>query len=548
MTLFLSFILGMMITVVLIPPLIKMATKWNILDVPDARKVHLTSVPRIGGVAMLIGTLLPVLMLLTEFPEIQAYLIAIVILLVFGALDDKYNINYKWKFLGQFLATLVVIIYGDIVIGDLSFIDNGVIPSYVSIPFTVIALMGVTNAINMSDGLDGLAGGLSLLSLCGIALIAYATANDNITVIALAVMGSILGFLRFNTYPAKIFMGDTGSQFLGFSLGVAVILLSQQNDMPISSIIPLLVLGLPVIDTLQVMSVRIARRQSPFKADKNHVHHQLLSLGLNHYEVVFVIYLIQAGMVAAAYLFRYESDIFLMTSYVMTALTILGLLHYGRRTNWLLRKDSTASDGGFIKKNVIWLRSDGHLRQIIIYVTMLLLIAYFAIGTSNVVTIPVDTGLLSLIMLTVLLVQILKNPGKQFDWIDRVVFYTLGAIVVYVVQNNSQAGTGFGDPLDLIFIGLLLTIVLGFRYANDNQYIPTLLDLLILLLVSTLILFPDITLDGLDFKMSLTRIVVIFYALELVLAYVKKNIIYARALAAVSLGLMATFSLLHFTG
>ncbi len=545
MTLFLSFILGMMITVVLIPPLISVAAKWNMVDAPGERKIHLSSIPRIGGVAMVFGTLLPVILLLVDYPEIQAYIAAMLILLLFGALDDKYNINYKWKFLGQLLATTVLIVFGDVLIENLSFLDIETLPSYISIPFTVIALLGVTNAINLSDGLDGLAGGLTLLSLGGLALIAYATTNNHITIIALAVMGSILGFLRFNTYPARIFMGDTGSQFLGFTLGVAVILLSQQQDMPISSFIPLLVLGLPIIDTLQVMVRRITRGLSPFRADNNHIHHQLLSFGFNHYEAVLIIYLVQAVMVGTAYLFRYEADMFLLLCYAVSTLTVLTLLFYARHYGWKMRADAADGEAGYIKEKVVWLRSDGHLRQIIIYVTMTLLIAYFSIGIAGATRIPKDTGILSLIMLFVLFVHVLTNLRKEFDWIDRVVFYTLGAVVVYIVQNNAPAEMGFGNPLDLVFIGLLLTIVLGFKYANNNQYIPTLLDVLILFLVSSLIFFPEIKLNGLDFKISLTRIVVLFYAIELILAYVKKNILYARALVAISLGVIATGSFIH---
>lgn len=535
----------MMITVVLIPPLISVARKWNMVDAPGERKIHLSNIPRIGGVAMVFGTLLPVILLLVDHPAIQAYIAAMLILLVFGALDDKFNINYKWKFLGQLLATTVLIVFGDVLIDNLSFLNIDTLPPYISIPFTVIALLGVTNAINLADGLDGLAGGLTLLSLGGIALIAYATGNNPITIIALVVMGSILGFLRFNTYPARIFMGDTGSQFLGFTLGVAVILLSQQPDMPISSFVPLLVLGLPIIDTLQVMVRRITRGLSPFRADNNHIHHQLLSFGLNHYEAVLIIYLIQVVMVGAAYLLRYEADTYLLLCYAIITLTILTLLFYARIFGWKIRAKSAGVNTGFIGGKVAWLSSDGHLRQIIMYVTMALLIAYFSLGIGGATTIPKDTGVLSLIMLLVLFVHAITNLRKEFDWVDRVVFYTLGAIVVYIVQNNSTTAIGSANPLDLIFIGLLLTIVLGFKYANNNQYVPTLLDVLILLLVSTLIFFPEIKLNGLDFKLSLTRIVVLFYAIELILAYVKKNILYARTLVAISLAVIATGSFIH---
>jgi UDP-GlcNAc:undecaprenyl-phosphate/decaprenyl-phosphate GlcNAc-1-phosphate transferase len=544
MMLFLSFILGMMITVVLIPPLIKVATKWDIVDVPGERKVHLTSVPRIGGVAMLLGTLLPVALLLTNQAEIQAYIIGIMIILLFGALDDKYNIDYKWKFLGQLLATLVVIFYGGITIDTMSFLGNLDIPAYISIPFTIFALLGVTNAINMSDGLDGLAGGLSLLSLAGIALIAHVTVNNNIAIIALAVMGSILGFLRFNTYPARIFMGDTGSQFLGFTLGVMVILLAQQEDTPISSFIPLLVLGLPIIDTLQVMLKRVRQRLSPFKPDKNHIHHQLLAIGFNHYESVLIIYLVQAVMVASAYVLLYATDTLLIGYYALMVLAIVGGMLLAMSSGWKVH-GMAGMDEGFVKKNVQWLQAGDHFRSLIIYITMALLAVYLFIGMASATSIPMDTGILAILMLAVLLVQLLRKSRDEFNWSDRVVLYTLSAMIVYVVQNYSGIIVAGMNPLDVIFVGLLITVVLGFRYANNDLFVPTLLDVLILLLVATLALFPAIKISGVDFTISLARIVVLFYAIELILSHVKKNILYTRVVAAMMLSAIGVVALIN---
>ncbi|MBI3560670.1 MAG: undecaprenyl/decaprenyl-phosphate alpha-N-acetylglucosaminyl 1-phosphate transferase [Gammaproteobacteria bacterium] len=538
MTLFLSFILGMMITVVLIPPLIKMATKWRIVDVPDERKIHLTKVPRIGGVAMLLGTALPVMLLLTGYREIQAYVIAIIILLLFGALDDKYNIDYKWKFLGQLLATLVVIFYGNIVIDTLSFLGIETLPAYISVAFTIFALLGVTNAINMSDGLDGLAGGLSLLSLGGIALIAYATVNNHIIIIALAGMGSILGFLRFNTYPARIFMGDTGSQFLGFTLGVTVILLAQQKDTSISSFIPLLVLGLPIIDTLQVMTTRLSRGVSPFKPDKNHIHHQLLMIGFNHYESVLIIYIIQSMLVGSAYVLLYAQDLVLLGYYVLIVFLTAGILFLARRSGWRIHA-MAGKDREFIKKNVHWLQTSGRFRALIIYFTLVLLAAYLIIGMVNLRSVPVDTGVLSMIMLMVLFAQLVHDPRKEFNWLDRVVLYTLSTMVVYVVQNFSVIVNLELGLMNMIFAGLLLTVVLGFRYASNDTFVPTLLDVLILLMVAVLLLFPEIKITGLNFKISLVHIVVLFYAIELILSQVKRNILYTRAITAITLFVIA---------
>ena len=205
-------------------------------------------------------------------------------------------------------ATVTVQVYGGVVIRFVPLWGLEPLPDYVAIPFTAFALIGITNAVNLADGLDGLAGGITLLSLGIIGILAYPTGDANVPLAAIAVIGSIVGFLRFNTYPARIFMGDGGSQFLGFSAGVLVVMLTQTSNSALSPALPLLILGLPIVDTGIVMAQRIREGRSPFSPDKNHIHHRLLALGLHHYEAVFVIYALQTLLVATAYFVRYESD------------------------------------------------------------------------------------------------------------------------------------------------------------------------------------------------------------------------------------------------
>jgi UDP-GlcNAc:undecaprenyl-phosphate GlcNAc-1-phosphate transferase len=149
---------------------------------------------------------------------------------------------------------------------------------------------------------------LAFLSFAGIAYLAYLSHDTTVLVLAAGFLGGLLGFLRYNTYPARIFMGDAGSQLLGFSMGVLVLLMSDPARAPFPVTVGLLVLGLPFLDTLAVMGQRLAKGRSPFIGDRNHVHHKLLALGLSHYEAVIVIYGIQAVMVGLAYLLRWQSD------------------------------------------------------------------------------------------------------------------------------------------------------------------------------------------------------------------------------------------------
>ncbi|MDP1619840.1 MAG: MraY family glycosyltransferase, partial [bacterium] len=289
MSVFFGFIIAVFMTMVLIQPLMRLAVRWHFVDLPDARKVHSAAIPRIGGVAMVIGAMVPVAVWLMPQTQIAAILAGVAIILLFGVWDDRSNLDYRVKFLGQILAVVIVVIYGGISIRYVPFWSANALPDYLAIPITVFALLGITNAINLADGLDGLAGGTTLLSLGMIAILAYMVDGTSVVLIAVSVMGSILGFLRYNTYPARIFMGDGGSQFLGFSVGVLVILLTQQVNPMLSPSIALMLLGLPVLDTVMVIGQRVYEKRSAFSPDKNHIHHKLLALAFTHYEAVFLI-------------------------------------------------------------------------------------------------------------------------------------------------------------------------------------------------------------------------------------------------------------------
>ncbi|THB69784.1 MAG: undecaprenyl/decaprenyl-phosphate alpha-N-acetylglucosaminyl 1-phosphate transferase, partial [Gammaproteobacteria bacterium] len=314
MLLFPSFILAMFISMLLIPPLIRFAPRIGLVDIPDERKVHVNAIPRVGGVAMVIAALVPMLLWLPKSQEFVIFLISVAIIYFFGVWDDRSDLNYKIKFFGQILAVVLVVIIGGVQIRYIPFMGLEPIAQWISIPLTIFTLLGITNAMNLVDGLDGLAGGTTLIGFGAIGLLSYistestGSGNPYIALIAISIMGSTLGFLRFNTHPARIFMGDTGSQFLGFAIGTLAIMVTQQDDMPYNPGIPLILLCWPIFDTLMVMFIRICQGKSPFVADKNHIHHRLLALGLDHYEVVFVIYLVQAILATIAFSLRNYAD------------------------------------------------------------------------------------------------------------------------------------------------------------------------------------------------------------------------------------------------
>ena len=185
---FFTFVVSMFVTMALVPPLMKAATRFAFIDEPGERKVHETPIPRIGGVAMVIGVLTPVLLWADRPPMVISVLLGIFVILVFGVWDDRSTLSHRVKFFGQFLAIAIVVFYGDIKIYYLPFHSIDAVPEWFAIPFTFFALLGVTNAINLSDGLDGLAGGSMLLTTAAIGLLAYMSSDTLLLIFSLALI------------------------------------------------------------------------------------------------------------------------------------------------------------------------------------------------------------------------------------------------------------------------------------------------------------------------------------------------------------------------
>lgn len=297
LTMFLCFISSILIT----PIVKKLAFKIGATDKPNQRKVHQKIMPRLGGLAIYISFIIGVLVLRPETPYMGAILLGSTIIVLTGILDDIFELSAKAKLIGQIAATLVVVLWGGVQVEfiNLPFTTDILEFGFLSIPITVLWIVGITNAINLIDGLDGLAAGVSSIAIITISIMAILIPNPFVVVIGGILLASTIGFLFYNFYPAKIFMGDTGAMFLGFMIAV-LSLLGFKNVTFISFVIPLIILGVPISDTFYAILRRIVSKKPISEPDKSHLHHCLLGLGFSHRQTVLLIYAMAAffGLVA----------------------------------------------------------------------------------------------------------------------------------------------------------------------------------------------------------------------------------------------------------
>ncbi len=539
MILFFSFIIALFVSAALISPLSKQAIKYQFVDRPGDRKVHSGDIPRIGGVAMVLGAVIPILMWANMDRDIVALLIGLLIIFIFGIWDDRKNLGYRTKFFGQILAVLVVIMYGDIQIVSLPLIDDYVVPRYVSFFITFFVLLGVTNAINLADGLDGLAGGITLLSFGVITILGFLADGIAIEIISVAIMGSIFGFLRFNTYPARVFMGDSGSQFLGFSVGVLAVMLTQNVNTAISPALPLLIVGLPLIDTMMVMSQRIYEGNSPFKPDSNHIHHKLLTRGFDHYEAVIIIYLLQAIYVLSAYFMRYEPDIMIIAVFVFYCAVWFAFAYWTKKIGWKFHKEKDKNEKHLVTQYINWVTHETHLSKWIYWLSIAAIFFYIALSALLVSEVTTDIGVLALSLVLVSLFFFVRQYKKPLDDIERACVYVACTVIVYSVQTTDFSGKWPDIFLQFYLTILGIGVVVGVWYSKQKRLAVTPLDFLVVFIALTVPNLPIVRAVQAHLGFSIAILIVTYYALEMILnsASTKHNLV--RYTLLFSMGLFA---------
>jgi UDP-GlcNAc:undecaprenyl-phosphate GlcNAc-1-phosphate transferase len=506
-----SFLIAISLSMMIIPILVRVAPSLGLVDEPGPRKVHQEVIPRVGGVAIYLGTIVPLLIWMPETHLLYALVAALTILFLFGLWDDKSNINFRYKFLGQITAAIVAVYWGGIEIHHFPFVEDYGLPSALTRIFTVVLLVGVTNAVNMADGLDGLAGGTSMLAIGCMSVVAYQASDANVVVFGLALMGAILGFLRFNTYPARIFMGDSGSQLLGFCAGLICILVTQQSNTALSPMMAILVLGLPLLDVFTVMAIRVSEGRSPFSADNNHIHHMFLGIGYSHREAVFIVYAIQIVLVLSAFLMRYASDILLLAVYVGFCLSLHLMIKFAKNRVGLTSEWVMSSQSLLVK---IGVGEDlSAFRGIAYYLIRFSFSAILVLGVFCIEEIPRDFGYIAVLLL-VLLLPTLLIKNEITNAIRRLCLYVTAGFIVYFMEVSQQDGGLIATYLPLLFVIIGIAVVFLIKSEGSSVREFSSLDFLLLALALIISIFPNAkVIDGVDATLII-EIVILFYAVD----------------------------------
>lgn len=324
-------ITAFIITFLAIPSTIKVAVLKHLYDHPDERKVHTKVIPRLGGVAIFGGTVFAFTFWTAtyKFASAQYIIAALLIIFFIGLKDDIVTLTPTKKFIGQLLAALIIVLIGDIRIPSLCGIFGiYALPYFLSVVLSIFTIIGITNAFNLMDGIDGLAGGVGAIATFTFGLWFYNYNNIPLCILSFAVFGALLAFLVYNFYPAKIFMGDTGSLIVGMILSILAIYFIQLSfyatpySFPFRSspAMAISILIIPLFDTCRIFIWRLYKKRSPFQADRNHMHHILLDLGMSHRQAAISLYTVNVGFILTALALRNISSLLLLIVIISMAI------------------------------------------------------------------------------------------------------------------------------------------------------------------------------------------------------------------------------------
>jgi UDP-GlcNAc:undecaprenyl-phosphate GlcNAc-1-phosphate transferase len=500
----------------IVPLMMRLAPRLGMVDQPSSRKVHAYPIPRVGGWGIVLGALVAILVWAPFDELVLCYIFGVVVLFAFGAWDDRKELGHYTKFIGQLVAISPVVFIAGLCVVHFPFVGPHAVPTWAAMAFTVFALIGMTNAINHSDGLDGLAGGEAVLSLVAIGLLAYLAKGDLTVLIAFSVIGGVFGFLRYNTHPAVVFMGDSGSQVIGFSLGVLAVLLTQRTAPDLSPTVVLLLLGLPVADILYVFYRRIREGRNWFLATRNHVHHRLMDRGFTHNESVLIIYSIQIAFVASGLVLRHQSDALILGVYLGGCGAIFSWLYLAERNGWRVTRAHARRLWPWLaqKRRQQLLLVEAPRRFFELSVPLYLVLA--SLGTTYV---PHEFGVGSVIVFLLLAANliVIRDPRAISR---RALLFCAAALVVYLSFRFPVQSYAWLEPAHRVYLGILAAALLtAIRFSpgrREFEFRATAMDYLIIFVVVISLLAV-----GGAFQASVGSIIgllVLVYVIELMLS------------------------------
>jgi UDP-GlcNAc:undecaprenyl-phosphate/decaprenyl-phosphate GlcNAc-1-phosphate transferase len=497
---FYIFITALFTALLMVPFLRKWALAVDVVDNPDERKVHSQKIPRLGGVAIFMAFLFSMLVFVEMTQQVRGILAGGLILFCTGLVDDLYGLSAKRKFMGEIAACLLAVIIGNLSIthlGNLLGTGDILLPVWFGIPFTVFAAVGVINALNLIDGLDGLSGGVASIALSAFFVLAWQDGNTIAMMLCAGFFGALLGFLKYNFYPAKIFMGDAGSLSLGFILAFLAIDITQNPGSSVSPIAPLLILGVPIIDTLLVMSRRLLAGTSPFAPDKTHVHHKFLAMGFQHRFTVILIYGLSLFWAIVAVVFNGGVEWALLLVYALLTLLFycgLRLIRSHKDRFDLFRKDSAAS----IRETATYQRISGRVERLV-PLLLLLVVSYLLLAAlcAN----QVEDGMWQMAgLLLVVGVTLLYQTRDIANHFLLAMLYADILVIEFTLEGANRQEVlqwlTIGNLSDLLFFSVLALALLLGVFRRGNRFYLDSVDYL-LLAVTILLSVVFATKDGL---------------------------------------------------
>ncbi len=320
---YIAFLIAFSISFASVPLVMALANNRGVIAVPGARHTHSRPTPKLGGIAIALGVLVIAPFIFPFDRFIASYLAGAAVMLALGITDDFRGANWSVKLTYSVIATSIMIFGADLWIRDLGnlFGTGDIHLGLWGIPFTYFAVFGVVNAINLIDGLNGLACGTASIAFIAFAVFGSVRGNSDVLYLSLANLGATLGLFRYNYPRARIFMGDSGSLFLGFSLAIIAMLLTQGSN-SVNPMVPVTVLAIPIFDALRVLYIRLRHKRHPFQADKTHMHHLMIRSGIPLYRVVKIMWLLTALMSTLAFvLYSFDEWLLLLILCIVMALT-----------------------------------------------------------------------------------------------------------------------------------------------------------------------------------------------------------------------------------